>query len=1291
MTRSTNNAQHSTYHTGTFGEIKKLATIIKPQHLAEPAEHPEVPFIPFKGLDPYVEADASIFFGRKNDIQKVVNSLLAWRLTILYGQSGVGKSSLLRAGVTNALNDKAKRNINDYAGIPKLAVVVFPPIVEGISMPWFDKPLTGLMNQIEKTIAQNDWGIQPPESGLPFVKTLKGWTEALGGEDEDGELYIILDQFEEYFLYHLEENAQDSFAVELLRAINTSDLRVNFLISIRDDSFIKLDRFKGCISNDHTVCIEHLDRQSAREAIEEPIKFYNSGQNLPNLVEITSELIEAVLEGVSRPLSTVAGLGGIDNRTSPIKAPYLQLVMTCLWKKMNDTFSFCLDLEMLIDFAGEETRESEKNRTAVKNIVQKHIETVLTSLCLDEQDIAASVFRYLVTPSGTKYAYSVSELYDNCMSDLGEKFKWKESDISSLLEKLTNSENRIICPIPSPSNQLSQAKHYEIFHDVIGQPILDWRERYVGLKWREQKQREDQQKVKNEIMHIEKEKIRLDEENIRLGKEIMGRIVIIKKGLPTQSLQQQRFRQGELAALLARQAYHFNDQDKLLVLDRVDDALRQILSVPYFSNILVKQRESAFSAITFSSDGSKLAAASLDGKIYLWDREQPYLESKLLNDYESSDHGREKEVHSIAFSPDGHWLASANLSQKTIRLWDLLQEAPVCTEIGQHDAGVTCLAFSPDGNLLASGSEDQTVKLWYWQQPDRDPIVLKEYILKGQKVQMGSVCSLVFSPDRSLDGSKLPDSSKLAVGCDDRSIWIWDVQEPAQTPDREPIVRYGHEERVCSVAFSSNGQTLASASDDRTIRLWDLSRHQAVPQVLQEHTERVRTLMFSPDGKMLTSASDDQTIRLWDTHQSEKGLQVEKVPQVLRGHTFDITSVAFSPDSQFLASGGWDNTVRLWDLYPSIAQPKILPAGHEGKVHSIAISSQDQPDQLIASGSEDETVRVWVRNANKPDAAPKIFQVFKRCGKVFGVALFVSPDRQIQLLAAGSADNIIRLWDLQQPPDHQLRELRGHTDGVSSVAFSPDGKWLASGSWKIDRTVRLWNLDQPDAESIPFTGEGHTESVTSVTFSPDGKTLASASDDKTVRLWQVDQPHAAPTILRNHNGRVWSIAISPDGKLLASASDDWEIRLWNLENLDRDPPTHVPLKGHSAWVSSVAFSPDGQTLASGSFDRSIRLWRINQIDWKACEIKEKPIVLENHNQSITSVAFTPDGKYLASGSYDNTVRLWLASTETLAEMVCKKVSRNLTGEEWKEFMGNDIPYESTCPNLPSGEGMPAAL
>ncbi|MDJ0568592.1 MAG: WD40 repeat domain-containing protein [Pleurocapsa sp. MO_192.B19] len=711
-------------------------------------------------------------------------------------------------------------------------------------------------------------------------------------------------------------------------------------------------------------------------------------------------------------------------------------------------------------------------------------------------------------------------------------------------------------------------------------------------------------------------------------------------------------RNDERAALLARQAYLFVMRDRLHVLALVDNALRRALSAPYFSNIL-KHHSSAFSSIAFSPDGTKLAAGNWDGNIYLWNLEQSYSEFKPLV-------GHTAGINAIAFSLDGAWLVSAS-EDGTIKKWDLHQKQPSPIKMGKHEEGVTSIAFSPDGSLLASGSKDRTVKLWNWHQPEQASIVLEGNDSTGR---MGMVRSLTFSPD----------GSTLAVGCENAAIWIWNVRKPTQTLDKETLILYGHGGKIRSVAFSPNEQQLlASASDDYTIRLWDITQPEEPLKILRDPKAqaKVRSVAFSFDGKMLASASDNQTIRLWKTDQ------LEEAPQILRGHTFNISSIAFSPDGQYLASCGWDNTVRLWDLNPPVAVPKILP-GHHKTVRAIAISQQDREGSLLASGSEDGTVRVW--NLNQPYAEPK---TFAGCRRVFGVALFVSSDRRIQLLAAGSDDKIVRLWDLQQPSNEPM-QFEGYQDGVSSVAFSPDGRWLASGSWKNDATVRLWNLNQLDAE--PIILKGHTDSVTSVKFSPDGKILASASDDNRVLLWNIEQLDADPIELKNHSGRVWSIAFSPDGQLLASASDDRTVGLWNLRNLAPENLFHVSLIGHSDWVSSVTFSPDGKTLASGSFDRSIRLWQIDQIDWKARKIHEYPIVLEDHDQSVSSVAFTPDGKYLASGSFDNTVRLWIASTDVLADIVCQKVLRNLTRQEWQQFMGDDIPYERTCPNLPPGEG-----
>jgi WD40 repeat protein len=1209
--------------------------------------------IPYKGLNPYSEADSHIFFGRKKDIQKVVNELLTWPLTILYGKSGVGKSSLLRAGVAHVLNEEtrqvlseeAHQSIDDFDVLPKLIVVVFPSLDRSFS--WQQNPLWGLKNQIRATITRNNLNIQTPDPGLSFTDTLKSWIKALGGEGENGKLCIILDQFEEYFLYHSQEDRHEKFAVEFSSAVN-SDLPVNFLISIRDDSFAQLDSFKKYIPDlfKHTIGIKHLDQSSAHQAVEKPIEIYNKKVFLDEKVELEEALVKAVLKGVNQFVPTGNGRAGVkkvksNGKASPedppleIETPYLQLVMTRLWEEM-DPKTRRLDLVTLTALADQRLKDEKKVQSAIKRIFQEHLESALSLLSVNEKDILAKIFQYLVTPSGTKYAYSISDLYNICVSDGEEELQFTESEIIALLEKLASGKHRIICPLPPLPSQPVEARRFEIFHDVLAQPILDWRRRYLAKKQRLQEREEAKQL----------------------------RIRLIKQGLSAKSLRQQRRRKDELAALIAHQAYYYNKQDELHVLEQVDDALRQALSMPYFSHIL-KHLESgldwnsSFSSIAFSSDGTKLAAACLNSKIYLWDRSQNYSEFEPLFAHKGG-------VSAIAFSSDGKYLASGGCD-KVIKLWNLCQKNPSPQVLGSHEKSVTAIAFSSDGNLLVSGSEDQTVKFWHWQQPELAPIVLVEHQNKGR---MGIVRSLSLSQD----------ATQLAVGCDDRTIWFWDVHEPAKTPDIAPTVRYGHEGMVCSVAFSPDGKKLASSSNDCTIRLWDTTEHEAPPKILQGHKAQVHNVAFSPDGSLLASAGYDESIRLWHTDH------LNETPQVLRGHTFNINGIAFSPDNQVLASCAWDNTVRLWDLQPPVAKPIVLK-GHQDTVRSLAISSPDAQDLLLASGSNDGTVRVWQLNApqNPPMNAPQNPpRTFEHLGRVFGVALFVSPDRTVQLLAASSDNKKVRLWDLQQPSNEPFKTFEDHQDGVSSVAFSPDGRLLASGSWRKDKAVRVWDLHHPDQEPLLF--KGHTDSVTSVKFSPDGTILASASDDKTVCLWNLEHPDTDPFVLRDHSSRVWSIAFSPDGQLLASASDDWTVRLWNLQTLDPENPVHIRLKGHSAWVSSVAFSPDGKALASGSFDCSIRLWQVNQIDWKTLTIREEPIVLEDHEQSVTSVAFTPDGKYLVSGGYDNTVRLWIASTDILADMVCQKVLRNLTEREWQQFIGEDIPYEYTCPHLPIREG-----
>ncbi|MEG4123042.1 AAA-like domain-containing protein, partial [Microcoleus sp. Pol14D5] len=381
-------------------------------------------------------------------------------------------------------------------------------------------------------------------------------------------------------------------------------------------------------------------------------------------------------------------------------------------------------------------------------------------------------------------------------------------------------------------------------------------------------------------------------------------------------------------------------------------------------------------------------------------------------------------------------------------------------------------------------------------------------------------------------------------------------QAVSQVKERNSLQR--HSKSVNSVAFSRDGKTLASASDDNTIKLWNLQTQTEI-KTLTGHSNEVYSVVFSPDGKTLASASKDKTIKLWN-------LQTQTEIKTLTGHSNAVYSVAFSPDGLTLASASSDKTIKLWNLQTQ-TEIKTL-TGHSNEVYSVAIS----PDGLtLASASSDKTIKLW-----NLQTQTEIKTLTGHSSAVYSVAF--SPDGLT--LASASDDKTIKLWNLQTQTE--LKTLTGHSSSVYSVAFSRDGLTLASAS--SDKTIKLWNLQTQTAIK---TLTGHSNSVWSVAISPDGLTLASASSDKTIKLWNLQTQTEIKT-LTGHSNAVYSVAFSPDGLTLASASSDKTIKLWNLQT-----QTEIKtLTGHSNAVYSVAFSPDGLTLASASSDKTIKLWNL---------------------------------------------------------------------------------------------------
>ncbi|WNZ22659.1 AAA family ATPase [Leptolyngbya sp. NK1-12] len=497
---------------------------------------------------------------------------------------------------------------------------------------------------------------------------------------------------------------------------------------------------------------------------------------------------------------------------------------------------------------------------------------------------------------------------------------------------------------------------------------------------------------------------------------------------------------------------------------------------------------------------------------------------------------------------------------------------------------------------------------------------------------LGSILSVAFSPDGQL----------LASSDADGEICLW------QVADGKQLFTCKEEQNhwVWSVAFSPDSQLLASSSEDKLIRLWDVNTGECL-QELAGHTNWVFAVAFAPqlndtDSYLIASSSEDQTIKLWDSISGD-------CLATFTGHRGGVRTIAFSPDGEWLASGSSDQTVRLWQTQTGLCQQVL--EDHTDTVRSLTFSPNGQ---WLASCSDDQTIRLWDLSTGDCE------RVFVCNSRTWSVAF--SPDSQFILSAS---DDRIRLWEIST--EEPIRSFEGHTGMGLTVAFSPDGKTAVSGS--DDQTIKFWEVDTGRCLK---TVKGHNNWVWSVAFSPDGQQLASGNEDHTIRLWQLATGRCIHT-LEGHTGRVWSVSYSPRGQLLASGSDDQTIRFWQVDAHDASAKGSKvgrcikTLRGQTRAVRLVVFSPDGLILASNSGDRIVKLWDVSSVyanepgqitmgritagrsgEWVSGQCLA---VLEGHEGRVFTIAFSPDSQQLATGSEDQTVRLWDMTTGTCLDIL----------------------------------------
>ena len=408
-----------------------------------------------------------------------------------------------------------------------------------------------------------------------------------------------------------------------------------------------------------------------------------------------------------------------------------------------------------------------------------------------------------------------------------------------------------------------------------------------------------------------------------------------------------------------------------------------------------------------------------------------------------------------------------------------------------------------------------------------------------------------------------------------------------------PVAAVSHEDNVYSVALSRDGRYLATASWDKTARVWDATTGEPIARM--SHEAAVYSVVFSRDGKYLATGSRDNTARIWEATTGE---QIARM-----SHEDRVYSVAFSPDGKYVATASFDNTAGVWKASTG---EEVGRMSHEGIVTFVAFSSDSR---YVATASEDGTAGVW--EAATGEQIARLSHEADVCSVVFS--------RDGKYVATASFDRTARVWEATT--GKEIARL-SHARSVSSVAFSPDGKKLATASW--DETAHLWDVTM----RMQIARMSHDGYVTSITFSPNGKYVATASYDGVARIWEVETGEEIARL--SHASRVNSVVFSHNSEYVATASADKTARLWKA-TVDKE----ISRIGHKGVKNPVAFSPDGEYVATASDDRTAGVWETTT---------GKEITRLNHEDTVSSVAFSPDGRYVATSSNDKTAKIWEATT-----------------------------------------------
>ena len=590
--------------------------------------------------------------------------------------------------------------------------------------------------------------------------------------------------------------------------------------------------------------------------------------------------------------------------------------------------------------------------------------------------------------------------------------------------------------------------------------------------------------------------------------------------------------------------------------------------------------------VAFAPEASILACPDHRGGLTIWDASADREVCHLR--------GHDGTAFGVAFDPKGTRLAAAG-SDGPVRVWDVATGRLALTLPG-HGEWAAAVAFSPDGGRIASGGADRTVRI------SDASTGGGLFALQGHA---GGVLGVAFAPD----------GSRLASAGADGAIIVWDARS-----GREERRLPGHVEAARCVAFSPDGSRLASGGADRSVRIWDVGTGREV-LAFRAASARVDGLAFSPDGSNLATGGLDRSVKVWEV---ATGREIASY----RGHQSPVFSVSYAADGLRLASASQDGVIKIWDATRATEARALRTAVGVRWPGGVAFG----PDGTVFGAGSDGSVASWEASTGR----------LRRtiAGRLGLASLAVDPSGQF--VAALDVGGSLRILDAST--GQERRTLRSPREGLASVAFGPDGKWVVTGGGSPLEVVQM-----PRGKGVPpavggcsvkvwdvSTGRellglrGHEGPVYGVAASSDGRLLASAGADGSVRVWDRSSG-LERQVFRGHAGPVLAVAFEADGRRVASSGADGTIRAWDLAGGRRD----FGVAAHSGWALGVAFHPDGSRLASSGADGVVKVW--DSADGREL------LALRQHGDRVHKLAFSPDGSRLASASDDGTVRVWDAT------------------------------------------------